>query len=303
MSSIIKCDKLLKIYTNKNKDIFESAGNNAYFNLIEGQFGIIYDDYNTDIEVLRKWKADYPKMTIYNVARLRKTIKIDDKIYFSKKMSESLYTPVCYFSKLELIDRDELYFLKNCGNNKGINIYSYDELQNLNINFDNSVIQKCCFRNPDLYNNRIYKIRQLVLLCNKSVYLHKESRFTMSEIDFNDKNLVNRRNKYIVSARKNVIYGLRNNIENYNLIFENIKLAVKDFKKYYIDEINSLDKNEYTILGFDLVVDNKKNVKIIEISHRCNYKHPKSQICVEFIKDMILLLTSNSLEKTKLLEV
>ena len=100
MSSIIKCDKLLKIYTNKNKDIFESAGNNAYFNLNEGQFGIIYDDYNTDIEVLRKWKADYPKMTIYNVARLRKTIKIDDKIYFSKKMSESLYTPVCYFSKL-----------------------------------------------------------------------------------------------------------------------------------------------------------------------------------------------------------
>ena len=92
----------------------------------------------------------------------------------------------------------------------------------------------------------------------------------MSEIDYNDKNLVNRRNKYIVSARKNVIYGLCNNIENYNLIFENIKLAVKDFKKYYIDEINSLDKNEYTILGFDLVVDNKKNVKIIELSHRCN---------------------------------
>tara|TARA_B100000886_G_scaffold324182_1_gene268628 strand:+ start:2478 stop:3389 length:912 start_codon:yes stop_codon:yes gene_type:complete len=303
MSVITNCDKLLKIYTNKCKGIFESAGNKAHKYLNDGLFGIIYDDFNTDTKLVNKWKEEYHNINIYTVTELKKTIKIDDKIHFSKKMSESLYTPESYLTKLEVSDKDALYFLKPRGGAGGINvnIYSYDELQHLDVN--NSVIQKCCFKNPDLYNNRNYKIRQLVLLNNKSVYLHKENRFTLSEIDYDDENITNRKFKYIISHRKNVEFDLCYKIEKYDLIFENIKLAVKDFKKYYSDEINSIESNEYTILGFDFVVDSKKNVQIIEINHRSNYKHPKSEVCVEFIKDMIILLANKNLENTKFLEI
>ena len=51
-------------------------------------------------------------------------------------MSESLYTPESYLTKLEVSDKDALYFIKPRGGAGGINvnIYSYDELQHLDIN-------------------------------------------------------------------------------------------------------------------------------------------------------------------------
>ena len=219
MSVITNCDKLLKVYTNKCRIVFENATNNAHEHLQNGLFGIIYDDYNPDNKIIDEWKKEYPNMNIYTISPLRKTVKIDDKIFFSKKMSESLYTPECYSSKLEVTDKDAIYFVKTRGGTggKNVNIYSYDELQHLDVN--NSVIQKCCFKNPDLYNNRNYKIRQLVLLNNKSVYLHKENRFTLSEIDYDDENITNRKFKYIISQRKNVEFDLCYKIENYDLIF------------------------------------------------------------------------------------
>ena len=308
MSVLTNCDKLLKVYTNKCTNVFKDACNNANKYLENGLFGVIYDDRNPDTNLLDKWKKEYPNMSIYIISPLKKTVKIDDKIHFSKMMSESLYTPECYLSKLEVCDKDALYFVKTRGGTggKNVNIYSYDELQDLDIKFNNSIIQKCCFKNPDLYNNRNYKIRQLVLIHNKELYLHKESFFSLSEIDFNDENILNRRFKYVINQRKDVKFELSHKLKDFSLIFENIKLAVKDIKKYYINEINSLESNEYTVLGLDLVVDINKNVKIIEINHRSNYNHPKN-VCkycdVEFMKDMIILLAKKNIENTKFIKL
>ena len=308
MSVLTNCDKLLKVYTNKCTNVFKDACNNANKYLENGLFGVIYDDRNPDTNLLDKWKKEYPNMSIYIISPLKKTVKIDDKIHFSKMMSESLYTPECYLSKLEVCDKDALYFVKTRGGTggKNVNIYSYDELQDLDIKFNNSIIQKCCFKNPDLYNNRNYKIRQLALIHNKDVYLHKESWFSISEIDYNDENILNRRFKYVINQRKDVKFELSHKLTNFSLIFENIKLAINDFKKYYKDDINNFESNEYSILGFDFVVNDNKDIQIIEINHRPYFLHPLNvrEICdIGFIKDMIILLANKNLENTKFIKI
>ena len=73
-------------------------------------------------------------------------------------------------------------------------------------------------------------------------------------------------------------------------------MAVEDFKKCYCQVINNIDENLYGVLGFDFIVDDQKNVQIIEINHRSNYGHPVnvSKDCdVGFFNDMFLLLANN----------
>jgi len=308
MSILINCDKLLKVYTNKNVCVFESGSKKAYKYLQNGLFGIIFDDYNPNIDVINNFKNEYPNMTIYKITPLKKTLKIDDKFYFSNVMSESSYTPKCYKSKLEVDDKDALYFIKDRGGTGGrkVHIFTYNELLEEDINFRKNVVQKCCFNNPDLYNNRNYKIRQLALIHNKDVYLHKESWFSISEIDYNDENVLNRRFKYVINQRKDVKFELSHKLTDFSLIFENIKLAINDFKKYYKDDIYNFEPNEYSILGFDFVVNDKKDIQIIEINHRPCFLHPLNvrEICdIGFIKDMIILLANKNLENTKFIKI
>jgi hypothetical protein len=81
--------------------------------------------------------------------------------------------------------------------------------------------------------------------------------------------------------------------------------AVKDFSKSYETEINEITESEFVILGFDFVVDNEKNVHIIEINHRSNYAHPQnvSETCdVGCMRDLIILLVNQTIEKTKLVQ-
>ena len=99
---------------------------------------------------------------------------------------------------------------------------------------------------------------------------------------------------------------LYNEIDNYELIEENIILALKDFKTYYTTEVNSIGSEEFSILGFDFVVDSNKNVNIIEINHRSNYHHPEKisnmtdKVC---IKDVFKLLITRKTENTNLYKI
>ncbi len=59
--------------------------------------------------------------------------------------------------------------------------------------------------------------------------------------------------------------------------------------------------NEFMVLGFDYIIDNNKNVQIIEINHRFNYAHPNnvSEKCdVGFMKDTMLLLIQGNIKNT-----
>jgi hypothetical protein len=295
MSELTFSNNVLKVYTNKSSSIFALAGE-SISNNINGKYGIIYDDFDCKTDIIDSWKS-YKLQTIFINAPRRKTVCMDDKILFHKRMSESIFTPESYLKGDEVIDKDALYFVKETGSTggKGVNIYNYNTLQD--INTTKCVIQKN-ITNPDLYDDKRYKIRQLVLLYNKNVYLHENSFFTCSNIiyksdgdgiDISD----NLRDTHVINQKHDTIFELTNKLTHFELVYENIKLAVTDFKKYYSKEINAFEANEYSVLGFDFIVDNTKNVQIIEINHRPNYSHPKnvSAVCdVGFFKDMMLLL-------------
>ena len=302
MSTFTFSDRYLKIYTNKNSSVFNSAGQKAYTN-IEGRYAVIYSDYNCDRKMIDDWKKENFQTVFYNSTR-GKTLGMDDKITLHKIMSESKYTPESYLDVKKITDKDALYFVKSSGGtaSRGVNIYDYDTLQSIKTN--GCVIQKN-INNPHLHNNKRYKIRQLVLLHNKNVYLHKDSWFSMSDIDFKNEN-GNLREKHVIYQKGNTIFELSQKLDGFDLIFKNITEAVRDFKKYYAKEINTISNNEYSILGFDFIVDSDRNVQIIEINHRSNYAHPMNvrTICdIDFVKDTILLMINKSLEKTRLIHI
>ena len=298
MTEFLFSNNLLKIHTNKNSSVFSLAGESIY-NKISGKYGIIYDDYDCNKDIIQSWKSD-KLQTIFTNAPRRKTIHMDDKILFHKRMIDSIFTPESYLTVDEITDKDGLFFVKetNSTGGKGVHIYNYDTLQTINVN--NCVLQKN-ISNPDLYNNKRYKIRQLVLLYNKNLYLYKNGFFTCSNVIYNTDvvDLINNlRDMHVINQKHDTLFELNSNLENFESIHDNIQLAVRDFKKYYSKEIDTIEGNEYVVLGFDFIVDVDKNVQIIEINHRSNYSHPKNvsiECDVGFFKDMMLLLINGEM--------
>lgn len=294
MNELTFINHLLKIYTNKNTSIFKKAGVLAFKNLV-GRIGIIYDDYDYKEDLKDLLKKDSLDKIFINAPR-RITIMMDDKIYFHNIMNQSDYTPESYLSCDNIIDKTSSYFVKksNSTGGKGVNIYNYDDL--LKVDITNCVIQKN-ISNPDLYENKRYKIRQLVLLYEKNVYLYKNSFFTVCSIKYDklaSKDIL--RDIHVINQKEDTIFELSDKIYNFDIIYKNIILAIKDFKKYYQKEINNINGNIYGVLGFDFIVDDKKNVQIIEINHRSNYGHPNnvSLDCdIGFFRDIIILLANN----------
>lgn len=218
-------------------------------------------------------------------------------------MSKSKYTPESYLDKSLVNDDNDLYFVKKDGSTsaKGVTVCDYNTLKNVDIR--NCVIQKS-MKNPDLYLNKRYKIRQLVFLHNKNCYVHRDSWTSISSVDYVSNSKL--RDKHVIYQKGDTKFILSNKLNKFNIIFKNIIKSVIDFTKYYHDEIEKIEKNEFVILGFDYVVDDNKNVHIIEINHRSNYAHPKhvSDICdVGGIKDIITLMITNNIMKTNLIKV
>lgn len=302
MSELTFSRNILKIYTNKCSNIFSLAGESV-FNDIDGKIGIVYDDFDCKQDIIDNWKP-YKLERIFTLANRRKTLHMDDKICFHKRMYDSVFTPESYLNINDISDisnNNNLYFVKNTQSTggKGVNIYNYDTLKNINTN--NCVIQKNII-NPDLYNGSRYKIRQLILVYQQNIYLYKNNWFSSSNINYNKDNDTssnnNLRDMHVISQKLDTEFNLVNKLDNYNKINENIKLAVIDFKKIYTKEIKTISGTEYAVLGFDIIVDNEKNVQIIEINHRSNYNHPKNvrtECDVNFFKDMILLLVNNTI--------
>ena len=297
----------LKIYTNKNNDIFRKGTQLAVNELnITGLHGIVYDDFNPNQLIINSWKKEYPEMIIYYVATRAKTLTMDSKIDFYKKMNTSKYTPDTYLNFSDIPNEtssDELFFVKLDGGtgSRGVNVYKYNDLSGVKTN--NCVIQKS-MQNPDLYQNKRYKMRIHVILHNKEVYYCKNHWTSASTINYDNSNNSDLREMNIVYQKKDTIWIMSDKLENYNLIEDNIILALKDFKKSYLKEIENIVDKEFVILGFDFVVDSDMNVHIIEMNHRSNYGHPKlisDKTDVLCIKDLIKLLINKTHENTDLL--
>lgn len=291
-------DKILKIYTNLCRKVFESAGELVY-DKIRGNYGILYDDYDYDKAILEEWKKMMNLDKIFKVCLRKKTLQIDDKVKFDNVTRNSKYTPDS-FANISLInDTEGLYYVKkrtsSCG--RGVNVYNYDSIKKVEIK--DSVIQKDV-NVPDLYQGKRYKIRHMVLLHNKKMYSFKRSFFTISNKLYKKNDTEHE--MHVISQRKGIKFELSERLENYEKINENIILSLKDLKNYYKKEILDIEEDEFVLLGFDYVVDNCKNVYIIEINHRPNYKHPDNVntiVDINCVRDTILLMINNSEDNTE----
>ena len=297
----------IKIYSNKNSDIFRQGAKLVLEeNNLNGIYGVVYDDFNPNMEIVNSWKKEYPEMKIFYVATRGKSILMDSKINFTKRMGSSIYTPESYLHYNEIKDeKDEysLYFVKKDGStaSKGVNVYYFKDLSN--VNMENCIIQKS-MKNPDLYENKRYKMRVHVILHNKEVYYCKNHFATVSDIDYNIETNKDLRNINVIHQTENTLFILSQLIDGYELIEKNLILAIEDFKKFYLKEIENILHQEFVILGFDFVVDSEKNVHIIEINHRSNYAHPdeiSKKTDVLCMKNLIKLLVNGTNENSDLL--
>ena len=313
----------IKLYSNKNFNTFKYSLLKAQEELdISGIYGIIYDDFDIKDELKKRWIKEYQDIKIFTVARRRKTIRMDSKLLFANKMKESIYTPVTYLKYEDIpvsTDKNTLFFVKKDGStgSKHVYISKYQDLSNIisNVDCSNEYILQESMSDPDLYNEKRYKIRVHVILHNNEVYLHRKTFATVSSEKFSVGGLkdtllgikdIDLQKMNVICQANSERFILYNEIDNYELIEENIILALKDFKTYYTTEVNSIGSEEFSILGFDFVVDSNKNVNIIEINHRSNYHHPEKisnmtdKVC---IKDVFKLLITRKTENTNLYKI
>lgn len=315
---------LIKMFSNKNFSTFQKGLISAKETLdISGIYGILYDDFDVKDELRKKWKREYPEMKLFCVANRRKTLKMDSKLLFAKKMLLSKYTPptyLCYNDIPENTSENALFFIKKDGStgSRHVHISKYSDISaNVsNISDINQYIYQESMLDPDLYDGKRYKIRVHVILHNKNVYLHKLTFATVScekftigglkEKIFGGADDVTLKKMNVICQANSERFILYNEIKKYELIENSIIKALEDFKYHYLQEINSINSEEYVILGFDFVVDKKMDVHIIEINHRSNYSHPSEisdKTDVMCMRDLTILLLSGNTENTDLIKI
>ena len=296
---------LLKIFSNKNSRLFQEAGNHVLKENTDSkdQVGIIYNDYNADPKMVDAWKKETQGMSVYYVAPRSKTLRMDAKVLFAKKMKDSQYVPKTYFNYDEIptdTPDNTLFFVKKNGStgSRGVDIHPYSAMKDLD--YTERVVQ----RNmdvPDLYDDKRYKIRAYVVLHDKNVFLFSKSFATVASEDHKeavgDMEQESLRKMHVIFQTSGTKFILSEELDKFELIQQNMLVACKDFKNVYRDEIKRIEANEYSILGFDFVVDNEGGVQIIEINHRSNYAHPKlmeNKVDVPLLKNLYKLLIQGS---------
>ena len=313
----------LKLYTNKNYQIFKLGAKHlndvADIRGLNNTYGLIYDDFDCNNSIKEKWEKNHPGMKIFTIVKRRNTVTMDSKISFAKKMKDSVYTPETYLNVNDIdtcddaIETDKsLYFIKKNGSTGSVHVIvtKISEIQKISKTIDNLneyIIQKS-MSNPDLYEGKRYKIRAHVILFNKNIYFHRKPWCTISKVKYNveceDIKVLREMNViYQANAEKFITFDMINENEK---IEKNMLLAFEDFRRSYSNEIENVGDNEFSILGFDFVVNTEKNVNIIEINHRSNYQHPQdvsNKTDVLCIRDLYILLFTNSTKNTDLLPV
>ena len=305
-------DFTLVVHSNKNASLFKIASQNIINDSSEkpkGIFGIYYDDFDPSNNITNKWKQTYDNINIMKISPRKKTLRMDDKILFAKYMKDSPYIPLHYNSKDDIIQEHEkdLFFVKHRGSTggKGVTCVPYSKLNNTT----DCVIQKS-INNPHLFENRRYKSRVYVSIFNKKVFLYKHAWASLALVDFsNDVDSDNAKllnDMHIIYQCANRRFFELNEVDNFDKIFDSIKKSCCSFIKSFKNEINSIDGNEFCILGFDYIFDDDFNAQIIEINHRSNYSHPKNvldTVDIPALQDTIKLLINNSCDNTDYIEI
>lgn len=296
---------LLRVFSNKNSRLFEDAGQQVMkeFSGSKEQVGIIYNDYNADPKMVDGWLKETKGMTVYHVAPRSKTLRMDAKVLFAKKMKEAAHVPKTYFNYEEIpsdTPENTLFFVKKNGStgSRGVDIHPYSAMKDLD--YTEKVVQQNMDA-PDLYDDKRYKIRAYVVLHDKNVFLFNKSFATVASEDHKDTvSEVDQevlRKMHVIFQSSGTKFILSEELDKFESIQSNMLVACKEFKNLYRDEIKRIEANEFAILGFDFVVDAEGGVQIIEINHRSNYAHPKlmeNKVDVPLLKNLYRLLIQGS---------
>ena len=296
---------LLKVFSNKNSRLFEDAGNQVLkeFSGSKDQVGIIYNDFNADPKMVDSWQKETKGMNVFNVAPRSKTLRMDAKVLFAQKTKDAVYVPKTYFSYDEIptdTPENTLFFVKKNGStgSRGVDIHPYRAMKDLD--YSERVVQQN-MDNPDLYDDKRYKIRAYVVLHDKNVFLFNKSFATVASEDHKevvgDVDQEQLRKMHVIFQTSGTKFILSEELDKFEQVQQNMLVACKEFKQVYRDEIKRIEANEFAILGFDFVVDSEGGVQIIEINHRSNYAHPKlmeNKVDVPLLKNLFKLLIQGS---------
>lgn len=318
MEGFVSTGLSLKLHSDKNFNVFKQ-GAHLLKNCqdISGIVGFIYGDFEPNLEIKTRWMREFNNIQVYVNARRKKTVMMDSKISFSRRMCNSIYTPPTYFNISDIPDSsnpDSLFFIKKNGSTgaKHVFVTKYsninDTVTSIGSTLDDYIIQQS-MDNPDLYeSHRRYKVRVHVILHDNKVFLHTKHWCTVSRVDYdvscNDQDRLRMMNViYQANAEKFITFD---DIPNNYDIQQQIIYAIHDFKTHFFKEIQDIVTDEFVILGFDFVVNRDKQVHIIEINHRSNYSHPKDvsdKTDVICMRDLFMLLITKKTDGTDFIAI
>jgi hypothetical protein len=270
------------MYTDKSKDNFEKVGELLYddFKNDNQQIGILYNDRDPDMKVVNTWLNMYSKMTVYYISPMEKTNTLDDKLCFCQRTNNMSFVPeyIPDINKADHIPDDELLYVKSRSGSgaKNVHILTRNEITNEPDKYNKSYVIQRNICNPDLIENKRYKMRVYFLLYNKQMYIHREFWGSMSSKIYNpdEKSKQNILDMNIIHQTPTTKWLLPTEINLHDEIFTKVVNHSSKLKEIFRPEIDCIVGNEYCILGMDYVVDKDKNPFLIEINHRSNYTHP-----------------------------
>jgi len=299
---------MMVLHTNKNSSIFKKAAQRVNdTHDVSGIFGILYDDYDAQQTIYDKWTNLYPGIKIMKVAPRRRTVKMDDKIHMSAILGDAIGAPIAYVSVDEIeegTDDNQLFFVKKRGSTsaRGVYIHSYAELKSGTVDTSASIIHRNTL-SPKLMNGKRYKLRVYVLIAHGNVYVSRDAWGSSSDVDYKeydgtiDQHTL--KDMHIIYMRPGRKFFKFSDIEDTGEIFDSICTAVNDFSKKFVDKIKEVESDEFSLLGFDFVVEDNNEVCIIEVNHRSNYHHTKEVnegVDVPAIADMCMILMNDDHE-------
>jgi len=226
---------------------------------------------------------------------------MDDKIHMSDVLGDAKCAPIAY-TRVDEIDADcpdnQLFFVKKRGSTsaKGVYIHSYAELKSGTVDTSSSIIHKNIL-NPKLIDGKRYKLRVYGLIAHGNVYVSRDAWGSSSDVDYveYDGTLSQDvlKDMHIIYMRPGRKFFKFVDVEHSGDIFDNICIAVQEFSMKFIDKIREVECDEFSLLGFDFVVDDNNDVCVIEVNHRSNYHHTKEineSVDIPAIADTMMVL-------------
>ena len=195
-----------------------------------------------------------------------------------KELKLYKYYPKTYdnLSEINIIPIDKLFFIKEIYSTggKGVKCLSGKDLLNYKIN-KNEIIQEG-LQNLKLIDNKKFVIRAYIIIFNNNFYLSKHMFVIVHGKDYDSKSSAYdvqiKHEGYINKASAIKMYPLHET--EYSSYIYKIRDALKNMKELFKPIINN-SNNQFIIIGPDILITNKDEIKFIEFNTLPNLQHTK----------------------------